>query len=108
MSAKGARHYYLRNVLHDYPDASCIVLLRNISAAMSADSALLIDELVLPNSSVALHVAELDIGMMASLAGKERSEGEWRALLEEAGLAVKVVVIYGKQLGHGVIVAALS
>lgn len=68
----------------------------------------LIDELVLPErmESVGKDVglmASLDIGMLASLAGQERTEQEWRDVVKEAGLQIKEIREYDRQ-GHVVIV----
>ncbi|KMU78412.1 O-methyltransferase [Coccidioides immitis RMSCC 3703] len=46
-SSTGARAYYLRQVLHDWPNDKCKVILENIKAGMSQDSTLLIDEMVI-------------------------------------------------------------
>ena len=69
----------MRIVLHDYTDAACDVLLRKISTAMSSYSTHLMDELILLEKNTLLQAAELDIGMMESLAGLGRTEGEWKA-----------------------------
>jgi demethylsterigmatocystin 6-O-methyltransferase len=42
----GARAYYMRNILHDYPDGKCVSMLRNIMAAMGPESVILIDEMI--------------------------------------------------------------
>ena len=45
----GARAYYIRNVLHDWPDEKCKLILENIKSAMTSESVVLIDEMVIPN-----------------------------------------------------------
>lgn len=45
----------MRNIIHDYPDEKAAVILRNTAAALSPDSLILIDDMVLPNSGVHLH-----------------------------------------------------
>ena len=46
----GARAYYLRYVLHDWIDAQCVQMLKGIAAAMTPESVILVDEMVLPNT----------------------------------------------------------
>lgn len=62
-------------------------------------SKLLITEFVLADTGTALFPATLDVQMMGLHAGMERSEKQWRALLEEAGL--EVVRIWGEGKGRG-------
>ena len=42
----GARIYYLRWILHDWPDQSCISILRSIRSVMATDSCIIVDDLV--------------------------------------------------------------
>ncbi|KAI0505266.1 S-adenosyl-L-methionine-dependent methyltransferase [Xylaria bambusicola] len=86
---KGARCYYFRSIFHNWPDADCIKILRNTAAAMRPGySKLLMSEFVLPSSNTPLYPALLDINMMALLNGMERTEAEFSALLDAAGLKV--------------------
>jgi demethylsterigmatocystin 6-O-methyltransferase len=48
----GARIYYMRNIIHDYPEDKAILILKNTIAAMAPDSVILIDDIVLPDSGV--------------------------------------------------------
>jgi sterigmatocystin 8-O-methyltransferase len=43
---KGAKMYYLRFILHDWPDSICRTILRNIVSAMTSESKLLVLDLV--------------------------------------------------------------
>ncbi|KAL5044826.1 hypothetical protein BDW71DRAFT_185431 [Aspergillus fruticulosus] len=91
---KGARFYYLRLILHDYPEDKAVVLLKNLVAALGPNSAILIDELVLPETGVSLYATQSDITMMSALAAQERTTGQWDALLEKAGLKIKERYVY--------------
>ena len=51
-------------------------------------SRLLIYEFVLPNVGAGIQQATLDIHMMATVAGMERTEDQWRRLLGSIGLDV--------------------
>ncbi|KAI4182951.1 MAG: hypothetical protein L6R41_005685 [Letrouitia leprolyta] len=103
-----ARAYNFRAIFHDWPDSSCRQILIHTAAAMKPDySKLLISEFVLPDSDTALFPATLDIQMMGLHAGMERSERQWRNLLDSAGLEVVKIwqVVKG---GEAVIEARLK
>lgn len=85
----GARAYYFRTIFHDWPDASCVTILKHTAAAMTRGySKILIFEWILPARDVPLYPALLDVNMMALLNGMERTEAQWTALLASAGLRV--------------------
>jgi hypothetical protein len=86
---KGARAYYFRSIFHDWPDEKCKEILRNLKPAMKPGySRLLINDWVIPDRGAALYPALLDINMMVLFSGMERSESQWRALLESEGFEV--------------------
>ncbi|OTA52352.1 S-adenosyl-L-methionine-dependent methyltransferase [Hypoxylon sp. EC38] len=91
---KNARFYYLRGIMHDWPDDKCIVILKNLISAMGTDSQILIDEMVLPNVGVPWEAATIDLTMMASLGSRERTQQEWHDLLDAAGLRTMNVYTY--------------
>ncbi|KAF4629411.1 hypothetical protein G7Y89_g8739 [Cudoniella acicularis] len=83
---KGAKAYYLANVLHDWPDKQALQILGNVKEAMTSDSFLLINENVLPETNVSLFSASTDFMMMGGFSAQERTENQFRTLLDEAGL----------------------
>jgi hypothetical protein len=86
---KGARAYYFRAIFHDWPDHICQVILRNTISAMARDySRILIVDFVLSDTKTPLMQASIDIQMMSIGAGVERSERQWRKLLESVGLEI--------------------
>jgi hypothetical protein len=86
---KGARAYYFRGIFHDWPDHSCVQIMKHIAGAMEKGySKLIIFEWILPSKDVPLYPALLDINMMAVLSGRERTEEQWTTLLKESGLKV--------------------
>ncbi|KAJ0421350.1 S-adenosyl-L-methionine-dependent methyltransferase [Aspergillus carlsbadensis] len=91
---QGARYYYLRMIIHDYPDEKAVTLLQNIIPAQGPNSAILIDDLVLPETGVSLYAAQSDIVMMAALAAQERTRGQWEVLLQKAGLRIRGSYVY--------------
>lgn len=86
---KGAAIYYFRSIFHDWSDQICLQILRNTIPAMAPDySRILIVDFVLPDTDTPLMQASLDIQMMSIGAGVERSETQWRNLLQKAGLNI--------------------
>lgn len=82
---KGAKAYYMRMVLHDWPDEQARQILRGFKDAMTPESLLLICETILSESNVALASAQMDLIMMANFASLERTEKQFETLLDEAG-----------------------
>lgn len=95
----------MRNILHDYPDDKCLVILKNLITAMSKDSMILIDEMVLPNSNVHWQATRIDLTLMASLASVERTKAQWQALLDQAGLEIVNIYTYTLSLQDSIIAA---
>ncbi|KAL2789194.1 S-adenosyl-L-methionine-dependent methyltransferase [Aspergillus keveii] len=88
---KGARCYFLSNIMHDYPDSKAVLILQNIAAAMGPDSVILVNDMVLPNSGAHWHVTQIDITMMTMLAALERTHQQWVELMEKAGLRIQKI-----------------
>lgn len=85
----GARVYFLHNVLHDWPDDKAAAILGHTAAAMERGySRLLVHESLISAVRPLARVTTSDITMMACLSAKERTEEEWRRLVEGAGLRV--------------------
>ncbi|CAJ2502620.1 Uu.00g100140.m01.CDS01 [Anthostomella pinea] len=86
---KGARAYFMHNVLHDWPDATAKRIIENIAGAMEKGySKLLVHESLVTDVKPLSRVTVSDITMMACLAAAERSESQWRDLMASAGLRV--------------------
>jgi hypothetical protein len=89
----GADVYMIKHVLHGRGDESAITILRNCRTVIPQNGSLLIVEFILP-SLVAHADPQLegllmsDLNMLAVTGGKERSEREWRTLLDAAGFVV--------------------
>ncbi|KAL7755527.1 hypothetical protein ACKLNR_014625 [Fusarium oxysporum f. sp. zingiberi] len=82
----GAKFYYLRECLHNHPDHKVKQILKHIKNAMSSESVLLLDELVLPESGATSIATSLDMTMMVAFAAMERTESQWKKLISDAGL----------------------
>jgi predicted O-methyltransferase YrrM len=82
----GADAYLMSMILHDWDDQDAVRILRNVRTAMPPDGRVIVVDAVLPESGAA-HPGRLgDIIMLALHPGRERSEAEFAALLEAAGL----------------------
>lgn len=67
----------------------CQTILSHVRDAMSPGySRLLIGNIILAESDVPLRNSGLDIAMLYLHSGAQRSESEWRELVESAGLTV--------------------
>lgn len=84
--------YLLKMILHDWDDEKSVQILTNIAAGMKPESKLLILESVIPGANIPHPGKFFDINMLAMTGGKERTEGEFAALLEKSGLKLAQVI----------------
>ena len=86
----GADAYILSRVLHDWSDEPAVRILKSCRQAMPSGSRLVVLERLLPErldcSLASEAVALSDLMMMVMNGGRERTEAEYRALFEAAGL----------------------
>jgi hypothetical protein len=82
---KGAKFYFMRGVLHDHPAHQARKILEQTKAAMGPGSVLLIDEMILPETGVSLMAASIDMTILTALAGMERTEAQWREIMQRWG-----------------------
>jgi demethylsterigmatocystin 6-O-methyltransferase len=80
--------------MHDHADDKCLEILANVADAMTDESTLLLDEIVVPNQNVSWYVTQTDLGMMVQFSSTERTEEQFRELLAKAGLKVQKVTTY--------------
>ncbi|KAH7108848.1 S-adenosyl-L-methionine-dependent methyltransferase [Dendryphion nanum] len=88
-TVRGANTYYMRMILHDWPEKQARSILANVREAMSEDSVLLINESVLPEQRVSMYEARMDFLMMAYCASMERTESQWKKLLQGSGFVIR-------------------
>lgn len=84
----GADAYVLKNVLHDHAPERCDRILELLHAAMPASARLFIVEAILPETASPHPAVWRDLHMMVALGGRERTESEWRRLLERHAFAI--------------------
>jgi len=91
----GADCYLLKYIIHDWDDADCLEILRNIRAAEARAVVLIVERIVPERIEPARESTSVicgDINMMVATGGVERTEREFRTLLESAGFALSRIV----------------
>lgn len=88
----GGDLYLLKQILHDWDDAHCLVLLKNIHRAARPQSKLLVVEMVVPDKPEPSLVPLLDLAMLVLFGGRERSERDFASLLMQAGYRIERII----------------
>jgi hypothetical protein len=84
--------YFIKSTLHDWNDEQCVRILRNIREAMPDHGRVLVTEMALEPGTPLVHPHRfIDLEMMVSFGGKERTTREFGDLLHAAGLKVEQV-----------------
>jgi O-methyltransferase domain/Dimerisation domain len=84
----GGDAYLLKSILHDWDDASAEAILRRVRAAAPAHARVLISDAVVESGNEPDESKWLDLLMLTLNRGRERTEPEWRALLDRSGLGL--------------------
>ena len=84
----GGDLYLLKLILHDWQDDRAVAILSTIRKAIHPGGRVAIIETVLPDDSTPHMGWALDIAMMVTTGGRERSLAEHTELLRRAGFAV--------------------
>ena len=79
--------YVLSKILHDWGDERASAILQTIRAAAPKGARLLVTETVIPPGNEPQGAKWLDL-LMLVLGGRERTEPDWRPLLEGAGFHI--------------------
>lgn len=83
----GADAYLLKHIIHDWDDEHCVRILSNCRRAMAPGGRVLIVEFVLSDRPESTVTKLIDLEMLVMMrGGRERTEQEYAALLERAGL----------------------
>lgn len=86
---RDSRIYFLHSILHDWPDSLATKILDNLKLAFKKGySKLVITDVVIPAEKASVMQATHDLCLMGLLAAVERTEADWRKLLENAGFRV--------------------
>ncbi len=88
----GADAYMMKHIIHDWDDESSVKILRNVRSAMNENGKVLIIEMVVPEGNIPSAAKILDIQMLVMETGKERTEDEYRRLLEASGFRLTRII----------------
>jgi hypothetical protein len=88
----GSDAYLLSHILHDWDDERCGQILANCRDAMRPEAKLLVVEMLVPQGPEFSVSKLLDLEVLVMGGGRERTEDEFRTLLESAGLRLKRVL----------------
>lgn len=89
---RGADCYVIKQVLWDWNDEKCVTLLNRCRESMAEKGRVLILEPVLPAQSEPRPIYDWDIMMMALEDSRTRTEQDFHALYQQAGLKVTRIV----------------
>ena len=82
----------LKAILHDWPDDRCVEILRTCARSLNDGGVVLVVEMVLGRPGHEVDAAFSDLNMLVLPGGRERSEEEFAALFDAAGLRLTRVV----------------
>ena len=88
----GASAYLMKYILHGWVDENSKKILANVYKAMPQDSKLLIIESVISDRNIPQSGKFMDINMLVISGGVERTEKEWKNLIESAGLKISKII----------------
>lgn len=92
---KAARAYFLHSVLHDWGDEDSVRILENLVPALKRGySRVLLNEIMVSKEKPTLAATSMDMMMLAHFGVRERTESDWRAILERAGLRIANIYTY--------------
>jgi len=89
---RGADAYMMKHIIHDWDDERAIRILSNIRAAMAPHGKVLLVEVVVPDGNEPHYSKVMDLEMLASPGGIERTADEYRELLAASGLRLTRIV----------------
>jgi len=89
---EGSDAYLLSHILHDWPDDKCITILKNCRKAMDSKGKLLIVEGIIPPGNEFSISKLIDLEVLLMGGGCERTEDEFRGLLNRSGFDLSQIV----------------
>jgi ubiquinone/menaquinone biosynthesis C-methylase UbiE len=88
----GGDAYILKWIIHDWDDERAITILRNCHRAMVPGGRLLLVEALIPFDNEPHFGKSADVTMLAFTGGMERTEAEYRVLLDSAGFVLTRII----------------
>jgi hypothetical protein len=84
--------YILKWVIHDWDDERSVTILKNCRSAMTTSGKVLLVEAVIRPGAATSFSKFMDLNMLVMTGGRERTEAEYWALLEAAGLRLTRII----------------
>lgn len=84
--------HLLKWIIHDWDDDRSAAILRNCRDAVAPNGKVLLIEAVLQPGHATAFSKFMDLNMLVMTGGRERTEAEYRTLLQSAGLQLKRIV----------------
>ncbi len=94
----GGDAYLLKSIIHDWPDAESIEILRRCRRAMRDDATLLLVEQLIGQGPDPVLTAFSDLNMLVGPGGQERTLDEYAALFEASGFILSGAIETGTQV----------
>lgn len=88
---EGGDVHLLKQIVHDWDDERASLVLANCHRALSPSGKLILIEMVLPSDNHPDLAQAMDLNMLAILGGRERTEEEYRTLLQSSGFRLERV-----------------
>jgi len=88
----GSDAYLMSNILHDWSNEQCHIILKNCHEAMKSGSKLLIVEMIIPPANQPSIAKLLDLEMLVTTGGCERTEEEFKSLLNSSGFQFSKII----------------
>jgi ubiquinone/menaquinone biosynthesis C-methylase UbiE len=89
---RGGDAYIMKHIIHDWDDERALAILKNIKQAMNPGGRVLLIEAIIADGNNQDFGKLLDIEMLVSPGGKERTATEYRELFAGAGLKLARIV----------------
>ncbi|KAJ3124944.1 hypothetical protein HK098_000716 [Nowakowskiella sp. JEL0407] len=95
--------YLLKHIIHDWDDAACITILKNVAKSMEPYGKVCIVELLITHDSGLIPVI-VDMNMMIAAGGRERTEDEYANLFTQSGLKLNRIIRTGTPMASGSVI----
>jgi ubiquinone/menaquinone biosynthesis C-methylase UbiE len=89
---EGGDIYAMRWIIHDWEDEKSLKILNNIRRVIPEDGKLLLAETVVPETNEPHFSKFMDLIMLTMTGGRERTEEEYRVLLEKSGFRLTRII----------------
>ncbi|KAK0662800.1 O-methyltransferase gsfB [Lasiodiplodia hormozganensis] len=109
---QGVKHadvYFLRKVMHDFPDHYCVKIIRALIPALKEGARVVVCDRLMPEASKAGYEQRearfSDLAMLQLLNGRERSETDWKKLFADADSRFEIEFEHWTGNLHGLVIA---